>query len=63
MAELEFRNQEFHAGRRRFGPWTWGHLADGFYGFRCPELRLLSSPEASGNGRRAVLYHQRRNTC
>eukprot|EP00969_Alexandrium_andersonii_P026866 1172056-Alexandrium_andersonii.AAC.1 len=39
VAELEFHSSEFRAGRRRFGPWTWGHLADGFYGFRCTEIR------------------------
>eukprot|EP00969_Alexandrium_andersonii_P304447 13457707-Alexandrium_andersonii.AAC.1 len=35
---LECRNAEWQKSRRRFGPFTWGHLVDGFYGFHCPEI-------------------------
>eukprot|EP00969_Alexandrium_andersonii_P212063 9365204-Alexandrium_andersonii.AAC.1 len=40
VAEFVFRGQDFQAGRRRFGPWTRGHLLGGFYGVHCPEIRL-----------------------
>eukprot|EP00969_Alexandrium_andersonii_P134426 5947390-Alexandrium_andersonii.AAC.1 len=29
---------KFEAGHRRWGPWTRGHLENGFYGVRCLEL-------------------------
>eukprot|EP00969_Alexandrium_andersonii_P116672 5158199-Alexandrium_andersonii.AAC.1 len=48
IEKLEFHSSEHRAGRRGFGPWTWDHLADGFYGFHCPEVRLLPALAEDG---------------
>eukprot|EP00969_Alexandrium_andersonii_P076501 3372716-Alexandrium_andersonii.AAC.1 len=37
VGALEYHNAEWQQARRRYGPFTWGHLAGGFCGFHCPE--------------------------